>query len=311
MITLLLVMFVVLYSTANTDLEKFKALAESLSEGFGATAPASGMGGGPSIGTHAGTSPVFDTSGGGRSPIALFPEHQVPIDIFQFSEMVGVGSQEGGLMRQLEALVAEASEQAELAGELEGLSAQIQAEFNERGIVISIYPDQILFDSGSARIKPGFRAILEALSGQLGRLPNTIEVQGHTDNVPINTVAYPSNWELSAGRAGSVIRAFQEMGLPPGQLAAAGYADTRPVDTNETRQGRAHNRRVEIVILRGTGEQAPQEETRPSPPATDNISEGQDVLVDSPAETPVPPDENLPEQDENGASIAAVSSGED
>lgn len=253
MITLLLVLFVVMYAFANTDLEKFKALAESLAEGFGATAPAMGASEGEATGSEQGSSPVFDTSGGGEAPVQLFPENQTPIRIMDFAEMLSGSEGKGGLEQQLEQLVAQAAREA--GGELGDLAGQIEVSYNERGIVISIFPDQILFDSGSARLKVGFKRILQALAPQLARLPNRIEVDGHTDNVPINTATFPSNWELSAARAGAVIRYLEGQGLSSERLSAAGYADTRAIDTNATREGRSRNRRVELIVLRGAGEQ--------------------------------------------------------
>jgi chemotaxis protein MotB len=258
LITLLMVMFIILYSTANTDLEKFKALAESMAQGFGATSSA-GATSGESSGTEHGDSAVFDTSGGGEKPLQLFPENQTPIAIFEFAKMLeGAGEaagKGGGLKQKLEQLVQEAAQAA--AGELKGMGAKVEVTYNERGIMITIFPDQILFDSGSAHLKPGFKAILNELAPQLARLPNAIEVDGHTDNIPISTAAFPSNWELSAARGGAVIRYLESIGLPAARLSAAGYADTRPVDSNATREGRARNRRVELLVLRGTGESLP------------------------------------------------------
>jgi chemotaxis protein MotB len=253
MITLLLVLFIILYSMANTDLEKFQAMAESLREGFGATAPGAAEGiQGP------GGSPIFDTSGGGESPLTLFPENQTPISIFEFQQMLagltegGRAAGEGGELAQaIEAIVEQAMAEARRAGiDIGDLPAGVDVEFNERGIRIIAYPTQLWFESGSARLLPAGHAFLEALAGPLKRLTNRIEVQGHTDSVPINTVVYPSNWELSAGRAGSVIRYLEQLGLPPERMQAAGYADTMPVASNDTRQGRARNRRVEILVLR-------------------------------------------------------------
>jgi chemotaxis protein MotB len=250
MITLLLVLFIILYSMANTDLEKFQALAESLREGFGATA--SGRAG--AAGAQGGTHPVFDTEGGGTTPLELFPENQIPIEIFEFAQMLeGMGGQgsEGGLMDELQGIVEQAAEAAGREGiDVTGMGANIQIEYNERGIRIIIFPDQILFESGSARLRPGFREILDRLYDPLLRLRNRIEIQGHTDSAPINTATFPSNWELSAGRAGAVIRYFEQKGMPPARLQAAGYADTLPRAENTTREGRAKNRRVELLVLR-------------------------------------------------------------
>jgi chemotaxis protein MotB len=253
MITLLLVLFIILYATANQDLEKFKALSQSLSEGFGATVPSKAE----TIsdeGTEAGTSPVADTSGGGTTPLELFPENQTPVQIFQFAiELQGGG--DGQLRNELEKLVAQAAQAA--GAEMGGAEPSIEVSYNERGLVITIQPDQILFDSGTAILKPGFRAIIDKLAPFLAGLPNRIEVHGHTDNQQIATAQFPSNWELSAARAGSVIRYLETKGLAPDKLGAAGYADTRPAADNSTAEGRSRNRRVEIVILRQSTDAEP------------------------------------------------------
>jgi chemotaxis protein MotB len=253
MITLLLVLFIILYATANQDLEKFQALSQSLAEGFGATAPAKA--------SAQGGTPIADTSGGGDKPVDMFPENQTPIQVFEFQQSLSSeGGKEGPLLKEIEDLIEQAAQQSGVA--LEGINAEVQVDVTERGIRISIFPDQILFESGSAVLKPAFKSILGKLAAPIKGLPNQVEVQGHTDNVPISTGTYPSNWELSAGRAGAVIRYFESVGVPSARLQAAGYADTRPLDSNATKEGRARNRRVEIIILRGA-----QGETAPSQPA--------------------------------------------
>jgi chemotaxis protein MotB len=179
----------------------------------------------------------------------MFPENQVPVQIFEFQrELRSDSGAQGELVKEIKQVLEQAAQQAGV--EMQGLKADVVVDFNERGIRISIFPDQILFDSGSAQLKPSFMQILGKLAEPLRGLPNQIEVQGHTDDQAINTAAFPSNWELSAGRAGAVIRYFEKLGLKPDRLQAAGYADTRPIDSNATRQGRARNRRVEIIVLR-------------------------------------------------------------
>lgn len=251
MITLLLVLFIILYSTAQQDLAKFEALSQSLSEGFGASTPNMAPVDNENTG-GAGDNVILDKSTGGDSPLEMYAKAQSPIQIFQFAKMMQDDSE---LRKELDKIVDEALEKAERQlgdGELEG---GLTVTHSERGIVIEIHPDQILFDPGSAQLKPAFREVLKVLAVQFARLPNKIEVQGHTDGLPISTAAYPSNWELSAARAGAVIRHFQNLGLDPERLSAAGYADTRPLGDNSTREGRARNRRVEIVILRDQGEE--------------------------------------------------------
>jgi chemotaxis protein MotB len=87
----------------------------------------------------------------------------------------------------------------------------------------------------------------------LSQVENPVQVEGHTDNIPINSPSFPSNWELSSSRAGSVVRLFAEQGVPAERMVAIGYADNRPVDTNATLDGRSRNRRVNVLILNEVG----------------------------------------------------------
>ncbi len=109
----------------------------------------------------------------------------------------------------------------------------------------------ILFGSGSARLESTAVPVLESLAQILSRFPNPIHVEGFTDAVPINTLAYPSNWELSAARAASVVNLFTRSGIEPTRMAAIGYGEFRPVADNSTEEGRARNRRVVLVIEAG------------------------------------------------------------
>jgi len=129
-----------------------------------------------------------------------------------------------------------------------GLEDDVQLRLEERGIVLEL-PAHILFDSGMAVIKRDFLETIDLLANLLGALPNQIIIEGHTDNVPISTFQFPSNWELSVTRAVSVARYLVEIrGLSPYQVVATGYGEYHPLDTNETPEGRSRNRRVSIVI---------------------------------------------------------------
>jgi chemotaxis protein MotB len=108
-----------------------------------------------------------------------------------------------------------------------------------------------LFDSGSAELKPGIGAFLEHLHGQLKPMSNRVIAEGHTDNIPIHTAQYDSNWELSSARAFSVIYYFINKGIAPERLVAHGLGEFRPAASNETDAERAKNRRIEITIVRG------------------------------------------------------------
>src|SRR5690606_18011297 len=111
-------------------------------------------------------------------------------------------------------------------------------------------PEAVLFDSGKANLKEDGKKILAELGPVLAGLENReLQVGGHTDNVPIKTARFPSNWELSAARAVTVARLLTDSGVDPKRISAAGYAETQPVADNEDDQGRAQNRRIEIALL--------------------------------------------------------------
>lgn len=107
----------------------------------------------------------------------------------------------------------------------------------------------ILFPSGSARLQADSLPVLKDLAKILRQFPNPVRVEGFTDSVPISTAAFPSNWELSAGRAASVVNLFASEGMDPKRLAAIGFAEFRPIADNQTVEGRGKNRRVVIVVL--------------------------------------------------------------
>jgi chemotaxis protein MotB len=132
----------------------------------------------------------------------------------------------------------------------------------------------ILYPSGSAHLAPYAVDVIQRLGGALAPFPNPIRVEGHTDNKPISTVAFYSNWELSAARAGSVVRVLQAQGVGPERLAVIGYGDTRPIQPNDSEPGRNANRRVVVVILstelqrqKAPGDQ-PTNGLGPIPPST-------------------------------------------
>ena len=123
---------------------------------------------------------------------------------------------------------------------------------DNRGITLRI-DNRLLFDSGEASLTAGGRAVLRDLVDRLDSFDGRVSVEGHTDNVPIATARFPSNWELSTRRATAVLRELVDSGLSRGRLRAIGYADTRPLDSNETASGRAANRRVELLLSQGGG----------------------------------------------------------
>lgn len=137
----------------------------------------------------------------------------------------------------------------------------------------------ILFPSGVATLEPAAVGILKQLAETLKPFPNPIRVEGHTDNRPISTRAFPSNWELSSARAASVVHLFTETGLTPSRLAVIGLGEYRPAQSNTTAEGRNANRRVVLVILSGNtppegdyAEDRGMEGTPPPPPAEPAIA---------------------------------------
>ena len=126
----------------------------------------------------------------------------------------------------------------------------IMLEQNKRGITIHIL-DDILFKSGSADLTSSSLLVLDRLAVILKSLPNDIRIEGHTDDVPINTPSFPSNWHLSVTRAlNTAYFLIHNENLPPEKISIVGYSEYRPIDSNSTALGRANNRRVDIVIIK-------------------------------------------------------------
>lgn len=213
MVTQLLAFFVLIVALSTTDVTKFQQATFSIRSAFGV------LDGGRSI---------LHEEGIGREEAGETSETPFERDWRQLKAVGG----------RVEAAIAAA-----------GLTGQVELAVEERGLVIR-FADRVLFDSGKAYLKSDSRAILEQVGGILRDIPNLIRVEGHTDNVPINTERYPSNWELSTARATSVVRYFIERGfLTPERLSAAGYGEFKPVDSNASEDGRRRNRRVDVVIL--------------------------------------------------------------
>lgn len=134
--------------------------------------------------------------------------------------------------------------------EASGLSQFARIRISEQRVKIML-PDPVLFDPGNAHIKEGAHSVLGEIAQFIADIPNGIMVEGHTDNIPIRGGPYRSNWQLSTARAFSVINYFvKQEGIQPERLSAVGYGEFRPLYPNDTDENRAHNRRIEINILR-------------------------------------------------------------
>ena len=238
MITLLMVLFIVLYSISQVDLAKFKQLKSGIAGGFGGPTALAAVQGG--AGPLEGGGAVFDAqvTGTGTQPSAQAAE-----------AALADAQQRATAARQERSVLQKAQQEIQHNLDEEGLGGAVQFRLESRGLVVTIVSDKVLFDPGEADLKPQGAEVIDKLAAALGRLPNKLSIEGHTDNTPVSG-RYPSNWELSTARATTVLRTMIERyGIAASRLQAAGYADTQPVAGNGDAAGRAANRRVEIVVM--------------------------------------------------------------
>ncbi len=220
LMNLLLILFIILYSMSQVNTEKFQQLSQSLSSAFGNGERPSVVQGGSS----------------GNSLIdfpATMPSPVIPSKI-EDQQMEALGKEINGLV------------------ESEGLKGNVSVTMQERGIVVTIN-EKILFKSGSAIIEPKDQdTVVKIGKDILSKIPNKhIRVEGHTDNIPMKSALYASNWELSAARAINVLKLLAEKGgINPKMITPVPYGEYSPLVSNTTDANRAKNRRVDIVILR-------------------------------------------------------------
>jgi chemotaxis protein MotB len=227
MITLLMVLFIVLFSIGQLDLKKFQQLSSGLAQSFGTA---------QNVALTGGTG-VLD---GGAAPI----DPQLASNVLAQQQAEAAAAR-----RQLEATAEKVKET--LVGQ--GLGDKVTFRFEDRGLVLQIVTDEVLFDLGKAELRPEGRAVLDGLADALRAVPNKLSVEGHTDNRPISGFPFASNWELSTFRAATVLRHLVEQrGLDGKRIAAAGYGEQQPLVPNDTLEHQAKNRRVEIVVLAPT-----------------------------------------------------------
>jgi chemotaxis protein MotB len=127
-------------------------------------------------------------------------------------------------------------------------TGQVRLTQLPKGIAVEINAS-VLFAPGQANLQPDSIDALQAVAHVLTGTPDAVQVEGHTDNLPIASAQFPSNWELASARASSVVRLFVGSGVDASRLSATGYADNRPVESNDTAEGRARNRRVTLLII--------------------------------------------------------------
>jgi chemotaxis protein MotB len=242
MITLLMALFMVLFSISSVNVSKFVTLQRSLQDAFSGRILPGGRA-------------LKESGGSTTSPtVAATPPTSAAAVT---SDGAGKGGKIDAKAAAAAAAKAEEKDFKALKARVDayvdkhGLQSKVTTLVTKDGLVIRLLTDKLLFSSGSATVQPGGRGLLSKVGGLLrAENQHVIRVRGFTDPLPIHTAAFPSNWELSAGRAASVVRAFAEAGVAPERLEAAGRAALDPLTTNATALGRARNRRVEVLLPR-------------------------------------------------------------
>ncbi|WP_222192286.1 OmpA/MotB family protein [Modestobacter italicus] len=249
MMTLLFVLFVVLYAMSSIDAAKFTAFAEGAREGGGA--PVTILNDGAAI-----DAPVENDSP--LKPVQVAQEAAIDGTEQTAAEQAAAEAAAAAAARQTAAEAQAAYDQlaAARAALQEALAAAGQsgaAEFviDERGLVIHVVSDPVLFAPESATLQPQGTVVLDAMAPTLISLPNQIEVEGHANSLPVTRGGpWPSNWELSAIRATTVLRHLAETdGIPDTRMSAAGYGSTRPLVPDSDPSYVTVNRRVDVVVL--------------------------------------------------------------
>jgi chemotaxis protein MotB len=225
LMTLILVFFILLFAASTIDAVKFRAISDSFQQ-----------------------RDVFEF----YPSVVSFEEPNEDTDQeTEATEAIEVDAEDAEMVNKLKEnriALEEVLKVINVYLEENELEHVISATKEESGIVM-VLQDRVLFKSGEAEILTDVKDFLDRLGVLLNTIPNQIRVEGHTDNIPIATDRYPSNWELSTARASGVIRYFiDQNGVDPTRLVAIGYGEHRPVDTNTIDEGRQKNRRVVIVI---------------------------------------------------------------
>jgi len=235
MVTLLLTFFIMLFAMSTIEDSKFNDIIQSIQSSLGSYEGAIGLlNGGTSINNS-------NIIGDGEE---VDPNLE---QITAVLENIRTGQVDSNIgQNDMESIYYQVKDYLEN----NNLSEEIVIIQEDKGLLIR-FKDNVLFDSGKAVIKENAKVILNNIANILNEVDRDIRVEGHTDNRPINTPQFPSNWELSTQRAVNVLKYFIEInGIAPARLSAVGYGEYHPIADNSTEEGRQKNRRVDIVILR-------------------------------------------------------------
>jgi chemotaxis protein MotB len=246
MVTLLMCLFIVLFAMSQVDKAKFAALASGLSQSFGAP-----------ISVLPSTTPEGSVLDG--LPGAVDIASAIPPDSTVQQPEIDAAAAAAAAERAKRIAAEAASAYDELAAARDRIDAALteagyagaaRYEIDERGLVVHIVADAVLFDAEQALLRPGGRVILDAVAPTLAGLPNVLRVEGHANHLPVTPGGmWPSNWELSAYRATTVLTYLASDGVPEPRMYAAGYGSTQPLVPESDRTAVTANRRVDIVVL--------------------------------------------------------------
>lgn len=245
-LTLMFVLFMVLFAMSIVNTSKFEALKGSLRDAFSASV----SDGGTSVMAEAARIAGLDTP-----PMSATIAPAMPSIGGPSSDLSHTPAAQALENRQLEV----ARKAIEAAVARAGMRHAVTTRIDNRGLVVRVATDGVLFDSGSAQLRPEGQRLLAPISGALRTLPNPVRVEGHTDTNPISTPVHPSNWELSGARASAVVRRLAVGGITGRRMEVSGFGSTRPTRPNATAAGRAANRRVVVIVERL------QQNTTPAP----------------------------------------------
>ena len=244
MLTLLFALFIVLYAIGQTDEKKYAALAAGLSKGFGSPLAAVSGGTGPlqNDGTESRPLELLTSVTSPQAGPALAPQVQKALDDIQGARRKRDAGAEAdrllALKRKIEKALAE-----------QGLRNKAVLDIDQRGLVVSIVTDKVLFAAHDAQLQRSGQRVLDAIAPVLRTVPNEIYVEGHTNTAPVAPRGFSSDAALSSARAVGVLDYLVGRDVPRGRMTAIGRGDTRPLDPGNDEEANRRNRRVEVVLL--------------------------------------------------------------
>jgi chemotaxis protein MotB len=254
MLTLLFVLFVVLFSMSSIDQKKFAELASGLSAGFGAQSAAfqeqtSNLEGSGAAAQVVEIDPGANPGDGSSGKQSLSKAQQAAVDRAvqaqsraKASQDAQAATKEAENLKEVERKISDALKTAKMLD-------QVKFTIDQRGLVVTVVTNEVVFEGDRAELKAGGTNILDAIAPTLLKLPNNIEVDGNTNQLASQTRYYPSGWELSAARASAVVRHLTDQGLAKNRMSAVGFSDTKPLIDPADPRSITMNRRVDVVVL--------------------------------------------------------------